>query len=128
MLRWQRLLVSSGLLSVLLTSAPTTVAAWKAVSVDDFGASGDNSTDNTKAFRSALAAVKQEGGGEVLVPATGVYRTGPVNLTSNVVLRVEGTMRAVQDRTLFPKVAILPSVRRDPLGLSSLPAGAHSTA
>ena len=76
----------------------------------DFGAVGDNRTDNTKAFRLALLAVK--GGGEVLVPgpaATAVFRTGPINLTSNVVLRVEGTMRAVEDREAFPQIAVLPS-------------------
>ena len=70
---------------------------------------GDNRTDNTKAFRTALLAVKQEGG-EVLVPADKIYQTAPVNLTSNVVLRVEGTMRAVEDRDAFPKIGVLPSV------------------
>ena len=94
-----------------LTSLLTTIVAWKSVSVDDFGAKGDNSTDNTKAFRAALAAVI--GGGEVLVPSAGVYQTAPINLTSNVVLRVEGTMRAVADRSKFPKIAVLPSVGHD---------------
>jgi len=48
-----------------------------------------------------------------VVPARQVYRTAPVNLTSNVVLRVEGTMRAVENRSAFPKIAVLPSVGRD---------------
>ena len=84
--------------------------AWKRVSILEFGAVGDNATDNTKAFRSALLAVV--GGGELLVPgpaATAVFRTAPINLTSNVVLRVEGTLRAVEDREAFPQVAVLPS-------------------
>jgi polygalacturonase len=96
--------------------ADTTARAdllWKEVSIEDFGAKGDNATDNTKAFRAALLAVKDSGGGEVLVPAGGVFRTGPVNLTSNTVLRVEGTMRALTDRDAFPKIGILPSVGHD---------------
>lgn len=85
---------------------------WKVVSVEDFGAVGDNGTDNTVAFRAALLAVKPTGG-EVVVPAGKVYRTGPVNLTSNVVLRVDGVMRAVENRSAFPKIGILPSVGHD---------------
>ena len=41
--------------------------SWTSVSVEDYGAVGDNQTDNTKAFREALLAVK-DGGGEVVVP------------------------------------------------------------
>jgi hypothetical protein len=85
-------------------------AAWKTVSVVDFGAKGDNATDNTAAFHAALLAVEKSGGGEVLVPAWQyeenddirvyqVFQTAPINLTSNVVLRVEGHMRAVQDKS-----------------------------
>eukprot|EP01050_Picozoa_sp_SAG11_P020782 SAG11_NODE_3570_length_2362_cov_5.801149_1_plen_527_part_00 len=85
------------------TSATSEVVGWKEVSVEDFGAKGDNETDNTKAFRAALLAIKA-GGGEVLVPAGGVFRTAPVNLSSNVVLRVEGTMRALTDRSAFPQI------------------------
>ena len=63
----------------------------------------DRSSDNTKAFRGALLAVA--GGCEVLVPA-GTFRTAPANLTSNVVLRVDGEMRAVENRSAFPKIAV----------------------
>lgn len=104
--------LSSASLAVLLLGCLSPSAhGWKSVSVEDFGAIGDNATDNTKAFRAALAAVV--GGGEVLVPASKVFRTAPVNLTSNVVFRVEGTMRAIQNRSLFPKIGILPSVGHD---------------
>ena len=41
------------------------------------------------------------------------FQTAPINLTSNVILRVEGTMRAVADRTKFPVIDILPSVGHD---------------
>eukprot|EP01052_Picozoa_sp_SAG31_P001024 SAG31_NODE_33_length_32018_cov_69.763088_8_plen_174_part_00 len=88
------------------------MVGWRAVSVEDFGAVGDNKTDNTHAFRSALLAVK-ESGGEVVVPAGKIYQTAPINLTSNTVLRVEGTMRAVTNREKFPKIGVLPSVGHD---------------
>ena len=54
-------------MSLLTTLLIGQTVAWKAVSVEDYGAVGDNYTDNTKAFRAALRAVKDEGGGEVLV-------------------------------------------------------------
>jgi polygalacturonase len=93
-------------LGLLSAAAASSVHQWKSVSVEDFGAVGDNVTDNTKAFRSALLAVA--GGGEIVVPGGGskVFRTAPVNLTSNVVLRVDGTMRAVEDKTKFPVVRV----------------------
>lgn len=99
------------LIAALALTVATPAAAWRSVSVDDMGAKGDNHTDNTKAFRAALASVV--GGGEVIVPAGGCFRTAPVNLTSNVVLRVEGTMRAMEDRSLFPVIDVLPSVGHD---------------
>lgn len=59
----------------------TGVACALTVSVTDFGAVGDNKTDCTVAFRAALAAVRAAGGGEVVVPAPGLYKTLPVNLS-----------------------------------------------
>ena len=90
-------MLSAAALACVLIAAPAAVTAaeWRVVSIEDYGAKADNKTDNTAAFRSALKAV--EGGGEVLVPgpASRIFQTAPINLTSNVVLRVEGTMRAV---------------------------------
>ena len=62
----------------------------------DFGARGDNRTNNTAAFRRALAAVAADGGGTLVVPA-GHFRTGPLSLVSNMTLRVEGTLGAFCD-------------------------------
>ncbi len=109
----------AGLCGLLLAvhAAPLSAGAaeWKVVSIEDYGAKGDNATDNTKAFHDALLAVK--GGGEVLVPAglgvAKIFQTAPINLTSNVVLRVEGTMRAVEDKSKFPVIDVLPSVGHD---------------
>ena len=79
--------VTCAALTLQLCALASPAAAWKRVNVEDFGAKGDNATDNTEAFRAALRAVAA-GGGEVLVPAAKVYQTAPINLTSNVVLRV----------------------------------------
>lgn len=101
-------------MSLLLLLLPQCAMCWRSVSVEDFGAVGDNRTDCTSAFRAAFAAVDADReGGEVVVPAGHTYRTGPVNISSNTVFRVEGTMRAIQNRSVFPKVAILPSVGHD---------------
>src|SRR5206468_5868981 len=58
--------------------------------VKDFGAYGDNITNDSDAFRRALAAAEQNKGGVVYFPA-GTYRlTGWFRLPRRVVLRGEG--------------------------------------
>ncbi|NUT33294.1 MAG: carbohydrate-binding protein [Hamadaea sp.] len=57
--------------------------------IRDHGAVGDNTTDCTPAFRAAIQACSAAGGGRVLVPASGTYRTGKIHLLSNVNLHVE---------------------------------------
>jgi polygalacturonase len=57
-------------------------------SVAKYGAVGDGKGDCTEAFRSAIEACSQAGGGRVVVPA-GTYLTGPVHLKSNVNLHLE---------------------------------------
>ena len=54
----------------------------------DFGAVGDGRTMNTAAFHHAIAAVKQAGGGRLIVPK-GIFRTGPFALCSNLDLHLE---------------------------------------
>jgi polygalacturonase len=74
--------------------------------VKKYGAKGDGKSDNTEAFRRAIAACNKAGGGRVVVPA-GTFLTGPIHLLSNVNLHVsEGaTIKFSQD----PK-AYLPPV------------------
>ena len=59
-----------------------------AVSIRDFGAVADGRTLCTEAFRGAIAAVQEHGGGTVRVPR-GVWLTGPIELRANVRLHAE---------------------------------------
>lgn len=56
-------------------------------SVADYGAVGDGVTDCTEAFRKAIQACHESGGGRVVVPE-GKYSTGAIHLRSNVNLHV----------------------------------------
>jgi polygalacturonase len=63
-----------------------------------FGGVGDGRTNNTAAFKAAIAACTQAGGGRVVVPA-GKFLTGPIHLASNVNLHVsEGATIAFSTR------------------------------
>jgi len=58
------------------------------VSISDFGGLGDGYTLNTRAFKKAIDALSQEGGGQLTVPA-GVWFTGPIELVSNINLHLD---------------------------------------
>lgn len=55
--------------------------------VTNYGAVADNTRDCTEAFRRAISAAHEAGGGRVIVPP-GTYLTGPIHLKSNVNLFV----------------------------------------
>jgi len=69
--------------AVQLPSIPDTK-----VSILDFGAVADGRTMNTKAIHDAIKACAKKGGGVVVVPP-GMWLTGPIELASNIELRVE---------------------------------------
>ncbi len=54
----------------------------------NYGARPDGSAPVTEAIRSAIQAAKAAGGGTVVIPA-GNYVTGPIELVSNLVFRIE---------------------------------------
>jgi polygalacturonase len=55
--------------------------------VTNYAARGDGDTDCTQAFRAAMEACQQAGGGRVVVPP-GVFLTGPIHLKSGVNLHL----------------------------------------
>lgn len=58
------------------------------VVLTDFGAVGDGVTLNTEAFAKAIAALSNQGGGHLIVPA-GVWLTGLISLKDNIDLHLE---------------------------------------
>lgn len=56
--------------------------------ITDFGAKSGTSKKNTQAFKDAIAACTEAGGGKVIVPQ-GKFLTGPIHLKSNVNLHLE---------------------------------------
>lgn len=73
-----------------------------------YGAKGDGTTDDTIAVRAALAALASNAGGQLLLRAGYTFLTGPLNLTSNTVFTVAGTLLASTDSSLYPLIPPLP--------------------
>ena len=67
-----------------------------------FGGTGDGKTDNTGAFRHAVAACNAGGGGRIVVPS-GVFLTGPIHLLSNVnlYLQKDATIKFDRDHSKY---------------------------
>ena len=63
------------------------IAARKFV-ITSFGAIGDGKHSNTEAFRKTIGACRDQGGGQVVVPA-GTFLTGPIELADNMALVLE---------------------------------------
>ena len=57
--------------------------------VKDYGAKGDGITLDTKAITATIQAIKINNGGTLLFPSGGKYLTGSLNLTSNLIFKVE---------------------------------------
>jgi len=60
----------------------------KTFNIKDYGAVGDNATDNTKAINDAINAAAKAGGGKVIVPS-GIYLSGPIQFTNNLRLQID---------------------------------------
>jgi len=59
------------------------------LNIKSFGAKNDGKTLNTEIMQRAIDSCARAGGGEVLIPAGGVYLTGTIFLKTNVFLRLE---------------------------------------
>src|SRR5471032_1964993 len=76
------------LLVFVIIAASRAWAADSVFNILDYGARVDGSVPATNAIRNAIQAAKAAGGGTVVVPA-GNYVSGPIELVSNLVLRIE---------------------------------------
>ena len=101
-----------GALAIALLAASAQPAA-RVFNIADYGAAADGSTPATEAFRKAIAAAKSAGGGIIYVPP-GSYKSGPIELFSNMTLEIEAG--AVIE---FP-VAPLPFTKGRYLGVEAL--------
>jgi polygalacturonase len=80
------------------TSRTVTSKLQESVSVKDFGAVGDGSTDDTTAIQNAINAVKTSGG-KVYVPAGSYKTTAPLVLYSSVALVGDGSNSSIITKT-----------------------------
>ena len=103
------LLAGMGHMHAPAAAAARARGAWPVCNVLQFGAKGDNRTKDTHALVAAVKACS--GGGDVLLPAPGLYLTGAFNLTSNQRLVVEkGAMLvASQDLADYTEMPAFPS-------------------
>lgn len=78
------------------------IFSWRVcdVSSPEFGAVGDGSLKDTDAIRKAISSCD-----ETVLPAGRSFLTGPLNLSSHQLLRVEGTLLASTDKADYPLVA-----------------------
>lgn len=60
----------------------------KTFTIKDYGAVGDNQTDNTKAIQETINSAANVGGGKVVIPG-GIYLCGPLQFANNINLSIE---------------------------------------
>lgn len=87
--------------TIALSLAPF-MCAWRVCDVTshEWGAAGDGLSKDTVSIRSALASCD-----EVLLPAGRTFLSGPLNLTSNQVLQVNGKLLASTDKADYNIIA-----------------------
>jgi len=93
------------LLAFVIPAGGALAASEKAFDVTQYGAVGDGKTMNADAFKQAIDACKQAGGGVVRVPA-GKFLTAPIDFVDGMTLQVDdgATLLISDDMNLFPVV------------------------
>ena len=82
-------LASSGLDSSSITEKSLSINHQKTMyNIKDFGAVGDGETICTNAINSAIAKCHENGGGMVVIPV-GIFKSGTIQMKSNVELHLE---------------------------------------
>jgi hypothetical protein len=90
-----------------LIAAAGLSAGAATLDVTQYGAKADGATDSTAAIQKAIDECSAKGGGRVVVPAGGVYKTYTINLKNNVELHIDrgATLKAGEDPYKFPEFA-----------------------
>ena len=72
-----------------------------------FGAIGDGHIDNFKSIQQAIDSCSEAGGGRVVIPAGGVFMSGPFDLRSNIELYLESgaVLLANPDESVYKQSA-----------------------
>jgi len=78
------------------------------VSLADFGGIGDGIFLNTEAFKKAIQALSEKGGGKLIVPS-GIWFTGPIELKSNINMHLDkgSVILFTPDLDAYPLVDII---------------------
>ena len=99
---WLKMKIKT-LLTLFLAWMAVAVSAQNTYDILTFGAKGDGVTDDAVAIQKAVDRCSAEGGGVVLIPRNHVFLSGPVELKSNVELRLESTatLKANPDESIY---------------------------
>ena len=90
----------------LAACAATAACVWGRVcDVTAYGARPDGTTDNTAAIQKAIDECSAKGGGRVLVPGGGTYKTYTLNLKNGVDLHIDrgATLKGGEDPYRYPE-------------------------
>lgn len=83
--------MNKSILSLLFLANAFLASAQNIFNVMDYGAKGDETTDDAVAIQKAIDDCSAQGGGRVLLPSSHTFMSGPLCLKSNVDLHLEAT-------------------------------------